>query len=67
MKAIVIDAEAAHECEARVEDEWVVYTCPKCPAYERRINQRTDEMTASGMQLGIQHSGTYAPLRENLN
>jgi hypothetical protein len=66
MKAIVIDAEAAHECEARVEGEWVVYTCPKCPAYERRINQRTDEMTSQGVGI-IQHSGTYAPRREMMH
>ena len=46
-----------HVCEARREGDWIVYTCPKCPGYERRINQRTDEMKYKGFGANVRHEG----------
>ena len=50
-----------HECEAREEGGWIIYHCPLCPDYERRVNVRTGDMEAKNMKAGIDHSGSYVP------
>ncbi len=33
-----------HSCQSRLEGDWIIWTCPKCEGYERRLNWRTGEM-----------------------
>lgn len=50
-----------HECDVKREGDWMVFTCPKCPEYERRINGRTHEMSVKKSYALVNHSGTYDP------
>jgi hypothetical protein len=59
--------EATHKCEARVDGEWVVYTCPLCPGYECRIHATTGQLTRRGGYAAIRHSGIYAPARKDMH
>ena len=40
--------EGDHICEASSSGEWIVFTCPVCPGYERRVNKKTGEMETKG-------------------
>lgn len=37
-----------HECTAHQEGDWIIYRCPECLSYERRINWQTGEMRVKG-------------------
>ena len=55
--------EDLHICETYRVGDWIVFTCPKCPQYERRVNWRTREMKT---RIGegnehIKHAGSYFP------
>jgi len=50
-----------HECEAIRRGDWIIFSCPKCPDYERRLNWRTGKMTSKGARADVQHSGMYFP------
>ena len=50
-----------HECEANQEGDWIVFRCPICKDYERRINWRTGEMKAKNKSSFISHSGQHCP------
>jgi hypothetical protein len=49
-----------HECESAQEGEWIVYRCPICKDYERRINWRTKEMKVKNSNNGYLHSGSHS-------
>jgi hypothetical protein len=36
------DAEV-HECESHRKGDWIIFRCPLCPDYERRMNWRTGD------------------------
>jgi hypothetical protein len=48
-----------HECEAQRDGEWLIFRCPICPDYERRMNWRTGETFARQPYPEIQHSGFH--------
>jgi hypothetical protein len=52
-----------HLCEARREGDWVVFTCPHCADFERRLNFVTGQfhIQADGNPY-ILHEGTYQPV-----
>lgn len=53
-------SKSSHQCSAEKEGEFIVYRCPLCPEYERRIHSKTGVMEVSG-NIGNPHShhGTY--------
>lgn len=53
---------AVHSCESRREGDWIIYTCPQCPDYERRHHLGKGEMIVEPArdpsilhQGGLQH------------
>ena len=51
----------AHECDSYQHGDWIVFRCPSCPDYERRLNWRTGEIKVKNSQPGIMHTGTHVP------
>lgn len=47
-----------HECESYRDGEWIVFFCPLCRDYERRINQRTGKMEVKNSKEEINHFGS---------
>ena len=57
------DSGARHRCEARRFKNWVVFTCPQCPGFERRIDLETGAMhTRPGADPYVLHEGFYVPV-----
>jgi hypothetical protein len=48
-----------HESDAVTEGDWVVFRCPICKDYERRINTVTDEMKVKNVSPTVCHSGCH--------
>ena len=57
-----------HTCEGYKEGDWVIFTCKKCPGYERRINLRTREVRVVNARDHIKHTGFYvSPLAREIH
>lgn len=50
-----------HQAVGFVEVDNMVFTCPKCPGYIRKINWKTGKMAKSENPSGIPHAGSCAP------
>jgi hypothetical protein len=50
-----------HKCESIRRGDWIIFRCPRCKDYERRINWRTGEMKSKGAKAEIHHTGNYFP------
>ena len=50
-----------HQCTVNTEGNWLVFRCPICSDYERRIHTKTGEMKTKGGTQGssIKHYGSY--------
>ena len=48
-----------HECDAVMEGDWVVFRCPICKDYERRINTVTGETKVKNLSSTVSHSGRH--------
>lgn len=48
-----------HRCESCQEGDWIVFSCPDCYDYERRLNWRTGETFSESVHPEIQHSGFH--------
>jgi hypothetical protein len=48
-----------HECDAVTEGDWVVFRCPMCQDYERRINVVTGETRVKNPSSSVSHSGRH--------
>ena len=50
-----------HICQASIEGDEIVFTCQKCPGYERRINNLTGAMKTKGKEeyWHINHYGAF--------
>jgi hypothetical protein len=48
-----------HECNSVMEGDWVVFRCPICRDYERRINAVTGEMRVKNGSSTFRHSGLH--------
>lgn len=46
-----------HQCTATKKGNEIVFTCPQCPNYERRVNIVTSEMKTKGVSFEIEHEG----------
>lgn len=62
----------SHKCSAYRDGDWIVFYCPRCYGYERKINWRTGETKSKNVTNDIRHSGEYFPIEyrqiyENLN
>lgn len=65
---VTIDFDKAeHTYESRVEGEWMVFTCPKCPGHERRLNWQTGKMTAKGTDWTVTHAGVHVGGKRSMN
>ena len=53
-----------HNCNSSTEGDWVVFRCPICKSYERRINMLTGETRVKNIISVVSHSGLHIPLRE---
>ncbi len=52
----------SHGCESYRDGDWIVFLCPQCEGYERRLNWRTGEMRVrDNSEANIRHSGEYFP------
>ena len=51
-----------HKCKSYRDGDWIVFYCPQCHGYERRINWRTGEKKSKNIVSDIRHSGLYFPL-----
>ncbi|MBD3287448.1 hypothetical protein GF337_01480 [candidate division KSB1 bacterium] len=51
-----------HKCTSIRTGEWIVYHCPKCPDYERRINWRTGKMKTRNIRANINHTGAHVSM-----
>jgi len=53
--------DGKHICESVKVGDWIIYTCPLCPDYERRYNPKTGEMKSKNLPNNYNlHSGSYA-------
>lgn len=51
-----------HQCESFRDGDWIIFQCPRCIRYERRLNWRTGEMKVQeGEDPYIMHAGEYFP------
>jgi hypothetical protein len=48
-----------HECDAVTEGDWVVFRCPICKDYERKINVITGETKVKNLSSTVSHSGRH--------
>ena len=56
------DGELRHTCRAKQEGEWIVFTCPHCKGFERRINFHTGKMkTRPAENPDVLHIGNFQP------
>ncbi len=51
----------AHECDSYRNGDWIIFRCPSCPDYERRINWRTGKIMVKNSRPDVMHSGTHVP------
>ena len=61
-----------HKCSAYRDGDWIIFYCPRCTNYERRINWRTGETKSKNIAKEIKHFGEYFPVEfrqiyENMN
>jgi len=50
-----------HECESYRDGDWIIFRCPVCKEYERRLNWRTGKMSVQNGSKDINHTGYYYP------
>jgi hypothetical protein len=52
--------DGKHKCSSKREGDWVVYSCPHCPDFQKRINLKTGEMESESDDTNYYlHSGSY--------
>jgi hypothetical protein len=50
----------AHECELEIKGNWIVFTCPLCPNYRRKMHMKTGEIVNENTgKVEANHSGVY--------
>jgi hypothetical protein len=55
-----------HECTSTRDGDWIVFLCPRCPDYERRINWRTGTSQVRSVSPEVRHSGQHVPLEHQV-
>lgn len=46
-----------HHCTSHRDGDWVIWRCPQCADYERRMNWQTGEMHIRRGRSEAQHTG----------
>lgn len=65
--------ENSHHCTSHIEGDWIVWRCPICPDYERRLNVKTGKMTVKKGDTEVRHQGSNSgktemtALNKNIN
>lgn len=59
----VPDPQQEHQCISHQHGDWIIFTCPKCPGYQRQINLITGQNKTTGGRPGINHYGSHATLQ----
>lgn len=49
--------EETHHCTSYRDGDWIVWRCPHCERYERRLNWQTGEMRVNRGNSNAQHTG----------
>jgi len=49
--------EETHHCTSFRDGDWIVWRCPHCERYERRLNGRTGEMKIARGGSEARHTG----------
>lgn len=64
MQKPIFDAfnEGQHPCIGHREGDWIIFTCPICKGYERRVNWKTQEVRVRKYGSGFSHFGSSAPV-----
>ena len=55
------NAGEQHNCTSTRKGDWIIFTCPKCPKYQRELNWRTGDMRVKGSSAEVRHAGNYFP------
>ncbi len=51
-----------HTCTSKRQGDWIIFSCPLCPGYERRMNLQTGAVTVQdGNDPYILHEGFFVP------
>lgn len=48
-----------HKCTSYKEGDWVIFKCPICLQYERRMNLINGKMKTKGSSENILHTGMF--------
>lgn len=54
--------EEQHQCIGHREGDWIIFHCPLCKDYERRINWKTREVKVRKGDSNITHAGSHGPV-----
>lgn len=67
-------SENAHHCTSHVDGEWIIWICPICTGYYRKLNWKTGEMISNTNGSVFLHTGSNQgkdniskPLTKNLS
>ena len=55
-----------HQCIGHKEGDWIIFTCPICRDYERRINWKTHQVKVKKGSSMATHAGSHAPLKSSV-
>jgi len=59
MTEIKFDSDA-HQCKQEIQGDWVIFTCPLCPNYRRKMHRETGEIVNENTgKVEANHSGVY--------
>ncbi|MCB0522176.1 MAG: hypothetical protein H6577_14030 [Lewinellaceae bacterium] len=55
-----------HQCLSHREGDWIIFHCPICKDYERRINWKTREVKVRRGSSTAAHAGSHAPVSSDV-
>ncbi|MEL6845823.1 MAG: hypothetical protein AAFP02_21665, partial [Bacteroidota bacterium] len=57
------DPQFTHRCQSKRQGDWLIFSCPKCPGFERRLNWKTGETKVTeGPDPQVRHRGSFIPV-----
>lgn len=62
MTTITNDTPDTHQCLSHREGDWIIFHCPLCKDYERRVNWKTREVKVRRGSSNAVHAGSHAPV-----
>lgn len=55
-----------HQTIGHRDGDWIIFTCPICRDYERRINWKTHKVMVKKGNSTASHAGSHAPVRTDV-